>query len=200
MKLADYVLSKNVRQDTNLLSVLDDIKNILNEGRYQLRQVASVPTYAGEEGEHLLYVSGTVRRLYFYDITNATWQYIEWNSSGLAQSTVVATVQLTAQAASIGTTTIYTPSVAGLFRVNVYHICSTAGGAGTLDTIISWNDGVSGKSYAPANTVTLTSTNNGDTGMSFISSGASAITYASTITGGAGSPKFDLYIVVEKLT
>lgn len=199
MKIQDYSFSPALRQDTNFLSVMDDLASVINNGRYQMRVVISVPTWVGEEGEHLLYISGTVRRFYFYDITNSTWQFIQWNSAGLGQSTIVATVQLTAQTANIGTTTIYTPATLGLFRVSVYQICSTAGAAGTLNTLISWTDGASAKSTSPAGDIALDSTNNGATGMTFISSGASAITHASTITGGAGSPKFDIYILLEAL-
>lgn len=199
MKLQDTTLSPQNRKDTNLLQVLDDISNILNNGRYQMRVVSSVPDWTGEEGEHLLYVSGTVRRWYWYDITNSTWQFINWNSSGFGQSTIVATVQLTAQAANIVTTTIYTPAAAGLFRVSVYQICSVAGSAGTLATTVGWTDAAGAKSTSPAANVTLDSTSNGATGMTFISTIAAAITFASTITGGTGSPKFNIYIVVEAM-
>lgn len=83
MRLQDYDFSLNVRRDPSLVDVLNDLKQLINNGRYQMRQVSTVPTHAGDEGEHLLYVSGTVRRLYVYDITNATWHYMEWDASGL---------------------------------------------------------------------------------------------------------------------
>ena len=83
MKLQDYSFSIGVRQDPSLVDVLTDLNKMLNNGRYQLRQVSTVPTYSGDEGEHLLYVSGTVRRLYVYDITNATWHYMEWDAAGI---------------------------------------------------------------------------------------------------------------------
>src|SRR3990167_4995660 len=120
MKIQDYSFSTDTRKDINLLSILDDFKDLINNGRYQMRVVSTVPTYTGEDGEHLLYISGTTRRLYWYDATNATWQFLQWSSSGLAHATVIATVQLTAQSSNIGATTIYTPSAAGLFRVSVY--------------------------------------------------------------------------------
>lgn len=199
MKLQDYAFSRGVRKDASLVEVLNDINSILNNGRYQMRVVTSVPDWEGDEGEHLLYISGTVRRLYFYDISNASWHFIQWNGAGLGSSTILATVQLTAQAGNIGTTTIYTPSGSGLFRISVYQICSTAGAAGTLSTVIGWTDASSAKSTSPAADIALTSTNNGSTGMTFLASGASAITYASTITGGSGSPAYNLYIVLEAL-
>lgn len=198
MKLQDYTLSPANRKDINLLSVLDDIANIINNGRYQMRVVSAIPTYVGEEGEHLLYVSGTVRRLYWYDITNSTWQFINWNTSGFAQSTIVATAQLTGQTGNIVTTTLYTPSAAGLFRISVYQICTTTG-TGTLSSTIGWTDAAGAKTTSPAGTVDLSSTSNGATGMTFLSTTASAITYATAIAGKVGSPQYAIYLVLEAL-
>lgn len=198
MKLQDYVFSQALRKDTALVDFVNDINKIINLGRYQMRVVTSVPTHTGDEGEFLLYISGTVRRFYFYDSTNSTWHLLQWGAAGFGQTTIVASVQLTAQTGDIGTTTIYTPAAAGLFRVNVYQICTTAG-TGTLSCTIGWTDIVGAKTISPAGTVDLSSTANGATGMSFISTGASAITYATAIAGKAGSPAYAIYIVVEAL-
>lgn len=181
------------------MDFVNEVRNILNLGRYQMRIVTSVPDWTGEGGEHLLYISGTVRRFYWWDDTNSTWQFIEWNNSGLGQATIAATVSLTGQTGNIGTTTIYTPPAAGLYRVSVYQICTTAGSAGILNSVIGWTDNVGAKTLSPAADVTLTSTANGATGTGFIRATAAAITYATTITGGAGSPQYALYICVEKL-
>lgn len=200
MKLQDFDFSNKLRQETAFMDFVNEVRNILNLGRYQMRIVTSVPDWTGEGGEHLLYISGTVRRVYWWDDTNSTWQFIEWNNSGLGQATIAATVSLTGQTGNIGTTTIYTPPAAGLYRVSVYQICKVAGSAGTLNTVIGWSDAVGAKTLSPAADVTLTSTANGATGAAFISSGASAITYATTITGGAGSPQYNLYICVERIS
>jgi len=199
LKIEDFSFSAKFRKETDLLDFVNDVKNIVNLGRYQMRVSTDIPTWTGEGGEHLLYISGTVRRLYFYDDVNSTWQYLEWNTSGLAHSTIVATAQLTAQAGDILATTLYTPAAAGLFKINVYHICHTAGAAGTLNTLISWTDAVSAKTLSPASDITLTSTNNGATGNAFFNSAAAGITYTATITGGAGSPKYNLYLTLEQL-
>ncbi len=200
MKLVEYQFSKESRKDTSLVDFINDINKIINFGRYQMRVVSTVPTHVGEEGEHLLYINGTVRRLYFYDITNSTWHFINWNTSGFAQATIVATVSLTAQTGNIGSTNIYVPSASGTFRVNVYQICSKAGSAGSLDSVIGWTDVVGAKTISPAGAVDLTSIANGSTGMSFIVTTAAAITYTTTITGGAGAPEYNLYIVLEALS
>lgn len=198
MKLQDYTFSPQTRKDINLLSLFDDLKDLINNGRYQMRVVSSVPTFVGEEGEHLLYVSGTVRRWYWYDITNGTWQFINWNTAGFGQSTIVANVQLTGQTGDIATTALYTPSAAGLFRISVYQICTTSG-TGTLSCTVSWTDASGAKSTSPAATVDLSSTSNGATGMTFISTTASVINFATAIAGKVGSPQYAIYIVLEAL-
>ena len=190
IKIVDYSFSTKFRQETDFMDFFSNVMNILNLGRYQMRIVSTVPTWTGEGGEHLLYISGTLRRLYWWDDINSTWQYKQWNII----------VSLTGQTGDIGATTIYTPAVAGLFRVNVYAICSKAGTAGTLAVTIGWTDEVGAKTLKPASDVTLTSTANGSTGNAFIKSTATAITYATTITGGTGAPEYNLHICLEDLT
>ncbi len=164
-----------------------------------MRVVTTVPTHIGDEGEFLLYISGTVRRFYFYDSTNSTWQFIQWNTAGFAQATIVVELNLSGQTGDITTATLYTPAGAGTFRINAYMICSTAGG-GTLALTIGWSDSVGAKTIKPTADVDLASTANGALGTSFISSGASAITYATAIAGKTGSPQYKLVLVLEALT
>ncbi len=107
-------------------------------------------------------------------------------------------VSLTAQTAAIETTTIYTPTISGEFRVSVYMICTTAG-TGTLSFTLGWTDEVSAKTLAPVSDVNLNSTTNGSTGTAFIHAVSGAITYATAIAGLAGNPQYSLYIVLEQL-
>lgn len=200
MKIAEYEFSKTTRKDGGLLDFINDVQKIINYGRYQLRIVTSVPTWTGDPGELLLYVSSTVRRLYFYENTNSTWQFIEWNNDGLGQPAIVATAALTGQTASIGATTLYTPAAIGTYRVSVYQLCSGAGSGGTLDTTIGWTDNVQAQSSNPAAQVDLTSKGSASSGTIFIQSTAAAITYETTVAGAAGDPEYDLYITVERLT
>lgn len=176
---------------------MNTIQIILNNGQYQLQVVTTVPTFTGVEGQLLLYISGTTRRLYFYDITNATWQFIEFNNSGRGQATVISTVQITAQTAAITTTTLFTPAAAGLFRVSVY-MDTTTTGTGTLTCTIGFSDDASTRTTQPAGSVDLSGLN-ASTGITFIASGAVAITYATAIAGLAGSPKYSLRIILEQL-
>ena len=189
IKIADYSFSTKFRQETDFMDFFSNVMNILNLGRYQMRIVSTVPTWTGEGGEHLLYISGTLRRLYWWDDTNSTWQYKQWNII----------VSLTGQTGNITTTTIYTPAAAGLFRVNVYMICTTAGG-GILSLTLGWTDIVGAKTLKPTSDVDLVSTANGATGNAFISTTATAITYATAIASKTGSPQYALYIVLEDLT
>jgi len=183
------------------MDFVKDVSNILNLGRYQMRIITTAPTWVGEGGEHLLYVSGSVRRLYWYDDINATWQFIEWNNSGLGQATIVATVALTGQVSSIATTTLYTPSAAGTYRVSVYHLITTPSvGAGTLDMTILWTDDESAKTNLPAAQLNLTIDQSAASGTVFIRSTATAISYSTTIGGGDGAQRYSLFLVVERLT
>ena len=181
------------------MDFVNEVRNILSLGRYQMRVVTSAPDWTGESGEQLLYISGTVRRLYWYDGINSTWQYIEWNASGLGSTSIVDIVTLTGQTASIGATTMYTVPAAGLYRASVYQLCSKAGTGGTLDTTIAWTDITQAQSSTPAAQVDLTGKGNGGTGSVFISSEAAVITYATTVAGEAGAPEYDLSIVLEKM-
>lgn len=82
MKLQDYAFSINVRSDPSLVDFLNDVNNIINLGRYQMRITSSIPNWVGDDGEHLFYINGSDKRFYIYDATHATWQYLQWNGSG----------------------------------------------------------------------------------------------------------------------
>ena len=199
MKVASTELSRQLRKDVSLIEILNNISSILNLGRYQMRVVSTVPTHVGEDGEHLLYISSTVRRFYFYDTTNSTWQFMEWNDSGLGQPIIVARVALTDQGGDLAATTLYTPAAAGMYRVSVYHLVTTAG-TGTLTTTIGFTDDEGVKTVVPAANIDLSADTSAAEGTAFIRSTAAAITYTVTIAGIAGAPKFSLWIVVERLS
>lgn len=164
-----------------------------------MRIVTAVPTWTGEAGEFLLYISGTVRRWYWYDNTNSTWQFIEWNSSGLSQATIVKTIQLAGQTGDIGATTIYTPAAAGLYRLSVYSVCTTAGAGGTLDVTLGWTDVEQAQTSVVINDLDLTTLGAAGSNILFISPSAAAITYTTAIAGKSGSPEYTLDIVAERL-
>lgn len=152
--------------------------------------ISSVPTHTGDDGEHSLYISGKIKRLYFYDPTNSAWNYL---------TPMVATASLTGQTAAIGATTLFTPSAAGTYRVSVYQVCTTAG-AGTLATTIGWTDDEQAQTTKPASDVNLANLGEAASGVTFIQATAVAITYTVTAAGIAGGAAFSLYITVEQLS
>lgn len=60
-KVNDYNISFASQE---LIDMLDDIKTILNFGKYQWSVVSSTPTYSGRLGEHVWVVTTTSRVLY----------------------------------------------------------------------------------------------------------------------------------------
>jgi len=199
MKIIGVELSPLLRKDISLVEFINNVAAIFNHGRYQLRIVASVPTWTGESGEHLLYISGSIVRLYIYDDTNSEWKYIEWGVGGQGQAAIVATIALTGQTGAIGATLLYT-ATAGTYRASVYQLCSKAGGGGTVDTYIVWTDNVQAQTVTPAAQLDVTGSGNAQTGITFVQSVASAINYSVAVGGFTGAPEYDLYIVLEKIT
>jgi len=190
LKVQDYTFSKAVRKDTGLLDFFADLKNILNFGRYVKRVVSTPPTHTGEAGEEVHYISGKVKRRYWYDATNSTWQY---------SPVIVATVSLIDQDAAIGATTLFTPSASGLYRVQVYQVCTVAGTGGVLATTIGWTDDEQAQVSKPASDVDLTVLGEAASGILFLRGTPVAITYTSTAVGIAGGAEFALFIVLEQL-
>lgn len=191
MKLQQYEISRRLRKDTALLDFINDVTRIINLGRYQTKIITSVPTHVGDDGEQSLYISGKIKRLYFYDPTNNTWNYL---------TPMVATASLTGQDAAIGATTLFTPSAAGTYRVSVYQVCTKAGTGGTLATTIGWTDNAQAQTVKPAVDVDLTVLGEAASGVTFIQATAVAITYTSTAVGIAGGAEFDLYLTLEQLS
>ena len=189
MKVQDFEFSKTVRKDVGILDFVENIKIILNLGRYQMRVVATAPTHTGEGGEHLLYISGNTKRLYWWDDTNETWQY---------SASVVASASLTGQDAVIGATTLFTPTATGVYEVSVYQVCTTAG-TGTLTTTIGWTDDAQAQTMTPASNIDLSGKGNAASGVAVIQATAVAITYTVTIADIAGSPEYSLYIRLKQV-
>lgn len=72
MKIADIELPQGaVPQE--VLDWMDNVRLVLNNGRYQQRVIDSIPTWSTHSGETLLYQSDTVRRQYAY--INDQWCY-----------------------------------------------------------------------------------------------------------------------------
>lgn len=117
--------------------------------------------------------------------------------NGYTFSRIIATVSFTGQTASKAQTVLYTPAASGLYRANIYHFCSVAGTAGTLDTTIYWTDDTGVTNANPAAQIDLTGAGNWASGMGFIRSASGTIDYAVTVAGETGSPQYGVYIVLE---
>ena len=84
MKLPDTVLQQ--LKDPGLLDFMDYVSIILNAGRYELRVVNQIPTWAASEGEAVLYSSGADKRVYYY--VGGTWQFAAFIGGGILLSTL----------------------------------------------------------------------------------------------------------------
>lgn len=104
-------------------------------------------------------------------------------------------VSLTGQTSSISTTTLFTPTATGTYRISIY-VVDTAGTTFTLQGTIGWTDAAQAQT---ATTSTLTNTTNGYLQSSFFIEAVSgnAVTYAVVLTGTA---TYNVYVVAERLS
>ena len=132
--------------------------------------------------------------------------FVGTNSSGqlIAQAAPmrVAASSLTAQTASIGNTTLYTPSAAGQYQVIVSLWTMVAGSSGTVSFSVSANTGSGAESFG-SSSLDLTKVNSGGqvSGQWNMHVGASqAISYGTTLTcSSCGTPQYGIDVVVERL-
>lgn len=122
---------------------------------------------------------------------------LTYNSFVIPQT--VAQVNLTAQTASIGNTTLYAVPAngAGIYRMNWDFITTTAGAAGTVMATLGWNNGAAAGKSRNSLTTSLAGLGNeleSDSGSTnsqsvwaFFSAASQNIQFSTTVTGGAGS-------------
>lgn len=101
----------------------------------------------------------------------------------------------TSQTSSIGTTTLFTPTATGTYRVSIY-IVDIAGTVFTLQGTVGWTDSATAQT---ATTSTLTNATNGYVQSSFFVEATSGnpVTYAVALTGTA---TYNVYVVSERLS
>ena len=80
MRIPEVILKHKV--DFGLQDFMDYTMFILNDGLYQFRVLDAIPNWEANDGEAVLYSSGTTRALYFY--INGQWVNITWSGGGSA--------------------------------------------------------------------------------------------------------------------
>lgn len=148
----------------------------------------------------LLYFATDTQQLFQW--SGAVWVQIGFSSN------IVASVNLTAQAAAIAATTLYAVPVgqSGLYRVTVDAITTTVGTTGTVSTTISWNNGVIALNAigfqlnltALGSEVGLTRSVGGDS-VTVFAVGGTNIQYSTTFSNVTGAPQYSLRLRTEFL-
>lgn len=77
MKIPDVVIKT---KDLELSEFIDYAQAVINNGLYEMRFFNGVPDWQANNGENGIYVSGSVRQLYFF--LNGVWSSIGFNSLG----------------------------------------------------------------------------------------------------------------------
>lgn len=111
--------------------------------------------------------------------------------------TGTAKVDLTGQTSGIGATNLRASGhTAGVYQVSVVAICTTASGSGapTLDVTIGWTDTLGATTKNAVAGLSLSGTGRNDGVVTIRSTGAAAITYATTINAASGTPQYALYV------
>jgi hypothetical protein len=143
---------------------------------------------------------------------NVSWQtdgsgndsaYVPTSATNMTASNV----DLTAQTANVTTTTLFTPTASGLFRISAYIVVTTVDGASSTlpSVIISWED----QNNTTSQSLVLTPTNSGNllttyqeaTGV-ISAETAVAVTYATSgyASGTPATMQFALHLRIESLT
>lgn len=98
-------------------------------------------------------------------------------------------------------TTIYHVTSDGVFRISIYQINTQSALAGTLSTALSWTDNTGSQTQTPAANISVTLLNTFSNGQSYIHAKAgSYISISTSLSGVTGSPKYSLFVTIEKLS
>jgi hypothetical protein len=134
--------------------------------------------------------------------------YSSTATAGMGVVPVYAAVALGNQGSSISATALQCGGATcpvGVYRVTVYVAVTTAGTAGTLDISLGWNDGAAARTATNGSNgmppdISLTSTSNFAQGSTIVKpDGTHDITYAITLAGVTGTPKYAIFVDLERL-
>lgn len=129
----------------------------------------------------------------------------KYNNDTLVGNGLVSTpgvIHLTAQTASIGTTTTgFTPPSNGMYMVSIALYDTTAAGASvaTVSATISWTDPNGAQTFTTAN-LPVSALGNTTNVITFYATTGSAISYATTVTGLILTAQYELDVVVMRLS
>lgn len=105
-------------------------------------------------------------------------------------------IDIVGQAGSIASSPLFTtgPLGAGIYVAFISVLVTSAGSAGTVTVGVTWNNGVTSAGFDSA-TFSLAATGEQAAVLgNFYSISSSPITYTTTVTGGLGSPVYNLRI------
>jgi len=116
-------------------------------------------------------------------------------------ASTVASVVLTAQSGTIGSTALYSvpPGGAGMYRVSADILVTSAGSGGTVQTNVSWNNGVTGSGLNSAPFPVSSTGEQAALSGNFFAAGSTIITFATTAVGFAGGPLYQITLRLEFL-
>lgn len=105
----------------------------------------------------------------------------------------------TSTSAAIGATTIYTPAASGVYRAGVYLNVITVGASTGVTVYVNWTDNIGLPHLIGSGPITTTSSSSTYSNtFTFRSTGATAITYTSTVSGATGV--YGVNITLERLS
>jgi len=111
-----------------------------------------------------------------------------------------ASIQALAQAASIASTVLYVPILAGTYQISVYMNNASAITGGTVTCTIGWADGVITQTAVTSTISLVTAGSYVQNIFNIQVTAGSNITYLTTVTSAVGTPSYNLYINAVNVT
>ena len=137
-----------------------------------------------------------------YNTTAHSLQFYNGTSWVNASSGVIARVALTAQGADIAATTLFTPTVTGLYQVSVYGIVVTSDAGANNSTVaaIAFNNDVGAQTLSLISMdLTTTSPQLYSNVQAFEAVSGVPVTYSVGVGGPYGAATYNLYITITQL-
>lgn len=128
------------------------------------------------------------------------YRYNADDTVGNGLTSVLGSVSLQGQTASIGDTTILTSADNSCYRIGIY-IINTGSAVGTITAKVTWNDETATvQSFTTPSINFATADNFSQASILVNQRGGNVITYQTTAVGVVGTPSYSLYITVERIT